>query len=538
MSFDWQQDHTARVETYHDDDSYSFQKKAPISISTSTTIPATISAYAQEEVASTFTSMQRTAQFNSDKNRMKKFEWKKDDVAKAHEASGVTSILFTACGRFLVSSGNDHRVRLWSSNTGYLHSINYNVSCASTLPFTMEIISDFSSGADDVLVHPSGEDGDIALVALHSPSGKPFKRLTGHLGAVTCIAYRRGHGQLITAAKDGMVYIWDSSASQRERESRVDDGSQREKGRRDAGTGTGTLVNNNDDSWSDGEAMSGDEQRAPPRYFVPPIVQRYLEDAAESKKHLQLEQQRVAAERASMHRPGMRGHSTHGGGRGGGGRGVGVGGMGSPSSSTPHGSNLSNEQYGTSSKYLIGNSNSFGPSPSSSGHAHTHAHALPRSGSGTGTGMKVKYKMKAKDKERDRGEHKSVRERAEIIFALAAASALRNTTSSSSSTTSASSSSSTTFADGPSSSMSVLGSVSSHSSTPTLPLPLLRTGNAAAAVNGSGNHDKALSFSVTLCQREKEKDEKNKKVVKVKKEKSKLTCLREKYSAPSKKPRR
>ena len=555
MSFDWQQDHTARVETYHDDDSYTFQKKAPTFTSTSTLL----SSYAQEEeVASTFTSMQRTAQFNSDKNRMKKFEWKKDDVAKAHEASGVTSILFTACGRFLVSSGNDHRVRLWSSNTGYLHSINYNVSCASTLPFTMEIISDFSSGADDVLAHPSGEDGDIALVALHSPSGKPFKRLTGHLGAVTCIAYRRGHGQLITAAKDGMVYIWDASASQRERESRVDDGSQREKGRRN--TGTGTLANNNDDSWSDGGAISGDEerQRGPPRYFVPPIVQRYLEDAAESKKQLQLEQQRVAAARASMHRPGMRGHSTYGGERGGGGRGV--GGMATSSSSTPHGSNRSSEHYESSSKYLNSTSNSFGSSSSSSSSGHAQAH--PRSGTGRGTGMRVKYKMKAKDKDRDKD--KSVRERAEIIFALAAASALRNTTSTSSSTTS--SSSNTISADGPSSSMRASGSISSDSSTHALPLrpPLLRTANAAAAaataaaataaaataaaataaaataaaVNSSSNYDKAPSSSVTLCQREKEKEEKNKKVVKVRKEKSKLTCLREKYSAPSKKPRR
>ena len=492
MSFDWQQDHTARVESYHDEDSYSFQNTNSTSTSPSS------SADADKECASTFTSMQRTAQSHSDKNRMKKFEWKKDDVAKAHEASGVTSILFTACGRFLVSSGNDRRVRLWSTNNGCLHSINYDVSCTSSLPFAMEIVSDFSSGADDVLAHPSGDQGDVALVALHSPSGKPFKHLKGHLGAVTCIAYRRGHGQLITAAKDGMVYIWDSSASQKERESRVDYNRQRDKGRRDAGA----VASHNDDSWSDGGDISDNEQSAPPRYFVPPIVQRYLEDAAESKKQLHQEQQRAAAARATTRTPsipgtGMLVQSTD--------LGDGVRGVGGIR--TTPGPNLNTAQYGSNSKYDY--------------QVGSNATGLARVNADVRRGMKVKYKIKVKDKEKD----KSMRERAETIFALAAASALRNTATSLSSTTSSSSS---TNCSGVSSSMHVSGPSSFGSSTHAL------QGNGnTAAVNCS--HDKPL---VSLCQREKQREEKEKKVTRGKKEKSKLSSLREKYSVPSKKPRR
>jgi hypothetical protein len=52
--------------------------------------------------------------------------------------------------------GNDRRVRLWSAHSGYLHAVNYDMSCTSNLPFSMEIISD-NSGANDVLVHPSGQ---------------------------------------------------------------------------------------------------------------------------------------------------------------------------------------------------------------------------------------------------------------------------------------------------------------------------------------------------------------------------------------------
>jgi WD40 repeat protein len=499
MSFDWQQDHTARVESSRDDDSYTFMKEGSSSSSSSS------ASYADRGGVSSFTSMQRAEQFNSDRNRMKKFEWKKDDVAKAHEASGVNSILFTACGRFLVSSGNDRRVRLWSTNNGYLHSINYDVSCTSSLPFAMELISDFSSGADDVLAHPSGDQGDIALVALHSSSGTPFKHLKGHLGAVTCIAYRQGHGQLITAAKDGMVYLWDCSAAQKERESRADDDRHSNKGRRDAGA----VVSRNDDSWSDGGGISDEEQRATPRYFVPPIVQRYLEDAAESKRQHQQEQQRILAARAtarmpSSHRSGVRVQAT---GQGEGGGGVsGVGGMHDSTSSTLYGTSSSS---GSSSRYLD-------PHASSSwGQERAHAPASAR------TGMRVKYQEKAKDSHKD----KSVRERAELLFALNAVSALRSTATSSSSSTSSSTTSSAVAPN-----THVLGSASSDSSYPTQ-----QRNGGASAINGI--HEKA---TLTLCQREKEREdkEKEKKQGKGKKEKSKLTSLREKFSATSKKPRR
>lgn len=515
MSFDWQQDHTARVESSRDDDSHTFMKEGSSSSSSSFSSFSSSSSsnfsYTDRGGVSSFTSMQRAEHFNSDRNRMKKFEWKKDDVAKAHEASGVNSILFTACGRFLVSSGNDRRVRLWSTNNGYLHSINYDVSCTSSLPFAMELISDFSSGADDVLAHPSGDQGDIALVALHSSSGKPFKHLKGHLGAVTCIAYRQGHGQLITAAKDGMVYLWDCSASQKERELRVDDDRLSKKGRRDAGA----VAIHNDDSWSDGGGVSEEEQRAPPRYFVPPIVQRYLEDAAESKRQHQQEQQRVAAARAtaripSTHRSGVRVQpSGQGEGRGGeGGDGVrGVGGMYDSTSITLHSAASSSEQYGSSSKYQDTQSSS------SSGQGRAQAPAR--------TGMEVKYKAKGKDSYKD----KSVRERAEILFALNAASALRNTATSSSSSTSSSTTSSAVASES-----HILGSNISDISCNAQ-----QRNGSASAMNGS--HDKA---AISLCQREKEKEDKEneKKVGKGKKEKSKLTSLREKFSATSKKPRR
>ena len=46
----------------------------------------------------------------------------------------------------------------------------------------------------------------------------PFARLKGHLGAVTSVVYRKKHCHIISAGKDGMIHIWDSSLADKERE--------------------------------------------------------------------------------------------------------------------------------------------------------------------------------------------------------------------------------------------------------------------------------------------------------------------------------
>ena len=85
-----------------------------------------------------------------DRNRMKRFDWTRDQVARAHE-SAVHGIKYSPCGRFIVSSGNDRRVRMWSSDDGKLHNINYDIGCQSKLPISMDIAA-FTCSGDDLLV--------------------------------------------------------------------------------------------------------------------------------------------------------------------------------------------------------------------------------------------------------------------------------------------------------------------------------------------------------------------------------------------------
>ena len=338
MSFDWQQDHTVHTE-YRTEDKYVHEYE----MSTNITQP--------HHKINDITSKQRSAQVIHEKNRMKKkVDWVVEDMAKAHESSGVTSIKYSACGRFIVSSGNDHKVRLWSTNNGELHSINYEMSCTSNLPFSMEIIADFSCAGDDVLVFPNGENGEIALVALHSSTGKPFNLLSGHFGAVTALAYRPEYGQLISSGRDGMIHIWDSSIADRQRESnaqnrRIKNGD----AERDYCVDTRNYCvdadnwsdddssnkineNENNTNYTSGDTTTAALPRAPPRSFIPPILQRYFDDAAESNRLLLLEREKIKAANSdrgstssSNVRTDRKNNQIAGNERGGGGRGRGSG---------------------------------------------------------------------------------------------------------------------------------------------------------------------------------------------------------------------
>ena len=426
-------------------------------------------------------------------------------------------MLYSPCGRYLVSSGNDRKVRLWSSNNGYLHGINYGIKSTSNLPFSMAIISDFSSCGDDVLVYPNGDKGEIALVALHSPTGVPFARLKGHLGAVTSVVYRKKHCHIISAGKDGMIHIWDSSLADKERElENRDRQDMKGVGGRRYYEGEGSAVgveNQNDDNWSDedeNEAKGNDDwnyssdnhvfrfdnddsnrsgssngqkkiSRTPSRpkgYFIPPIVQRYLDDAAAAKKKLILEQRRIIMERAEVASAAAAVRANK------------------KVRLNESDSGVLRSQGGSRTDGAVHNIGIVASKGSVS-------RALVRRNGRDGKVGKIKVK------------EKSHKERAEVLFALNAAAALRATVSDSTS----------------SSSVTIEASDSARSDNVTAV--------SAAAVNtitpNNCMHEGSSSSSITSRERKKEK-EKEKESSKTKK--STLSLLRLKYSSTNKKSHR
>ena len=156
ISFDKHQDHTAKADYWILDND---ERNSAVGANTGVTSRSSASSSSQNgssnrvhgsNVSTAVSSIRSQQEDIQDRNRMKRFDWTRDQVARAHE-SAVHGIKYSPCGRFILSSGNDRRVRMWSSDDGKLHNINYDIGCQSKLPISMDIAS-FTCSGDDLLV--------------------------------------------------------------------------------------------------------------------------------------------------------------------------------------------------------------------------------------------------------------------------------------------------------------------------------------------------------------------------------------------------
>lgn len=169
-------------------------------------------------------------------------------AARAHDAA-VTALQYTSCGRFIITAGNDRQLRLWQASTGELLPVAFGgrIVPPTQLPFDL-CVAESSFATDDVLVTPVAagskvecpcnfqalnmegdsdtatgteappiiaKEGDMLMIPVHSSDGQPMRILRGHLDRVTSVVYRRSHQQLISAGKDGMVFVWEAPRPKR-----------------------------------------------------------------------------------------------------------------------------------------------------------------------------------------------------------------------------------------------------------------------------------------------------------------------------------
>jgi WD40 repeat protein len=173
-------------------------------------------------------------------------------ASRAHDG-GIMSIQYSSCGRYIVSAGNDGKLRLWntqtntlarhiaytnivddsnipssSSSSSVINTINStNIVPICNLPYDICMI-EFQSTHDDIVIVPSAPsstlsssssslsqkkrtEGNMLMIPLHSLDGKPIRILKGHFDRVTSIIYRQPYQQIITCSKDGMIFLWDAS---------------------------------------------------------------------------------------------------------------------------------------------------------------------------------------------------------------------------------------------------------------------------------------------------------------------------------------
>lgn len=62
-----------------------------------------------------------------------------------------------------------------------------------------------------MLVYPGGESGAMVVSALHSPTGDPLRELQGHLDDVLSLQIFSDNSRVVSAGRDGMIFIWEGS---------------------------------------------------------------------------------------------------------------------------------------------------------------------------------------------------------------------------------------------------------------------------------------------------------------------------------------
>ena len=184
MSFDWKQDHN--------------------NILTSTTSTSSSS----KTTSNLITKPMHIKQDLHSLQQMKKIDWSRDSLAKAH-SKAIRCIKYTSCGRYIISSGDDKKIRTWNTITGKLEPISYDSGCVSELNYSFEIATfGNTSVSNDLLLFPNGNEGEITITPIHS-NGKSIKTLKGHISMVNAIIFRQTFQQVISCGRDGMIYVWD-----------------------------------------------------------------------------------------------------------------------------------------------------------------------------------------------------------------------------------------------------------------------------------------------------------------------------------------
>ena len=105
--------------------------------------------------------------------------------------------------------GYTGKIRKWDAFNGTLLPTHYSTGWASTLPYDILLIDDPVAGPPaDLMVTPHGQEGSIALSAIHGCQNDSIGVLTAHFARITAVAYRSRYQQLISAATDGLLNIW------------------------------------------------------------------------------------------------------------------------------------------------------------------------------------------------------------------------------------------------------------------------------------------------------------------------------------------
>lgn len=126
----------------------------------------------------------------------------------------VNGLVFTPTGDFLVSSGTDDQIRLWSMADGRNMLVNYGPHLRNHSSHAVyATVSPLHGASPPVVFHPSD---DHCILMLNMLEGDLIKKLKGPFSKVTAVVWRAETEELYTSSYDDEILVWAPSAAETE----------------------------------------------------------------------------------------------------------------------------------------------------------------------------------------------------------------------------------------------------------------------------------------------------------------------------------
>ena len=131
----------------------------------------------------------------------------RQELAGCSHRGAVVGLVWTECGRYLLSVGGDNTVRRWDSITGRNIKTNFP-RLASVGKHPVDLVVTSGGDRDSVFV---GEKAAVRVFDIQT--GREGRKLTGHYSTVTCLAYNQSRLELYSGGRDKHILLWSPSTS-------------------------------------------------------------------------------------------------------------------------------------------------------------------------------------------------------------------------------------------------------------------------------------------------------------------------------------